>query len=89
MFASIIALFATAIAHAGVKVTGLDWQAEGTRGRFVVTLSEPATITPEWDVRGGRFAMTLPSADIEKKLQSMVRHMQRIDQPRETEVHQR
>jgi flagellar biogenesis protein FliO len=66
MFASIIALFATAIAHAGVKVTGLDWQAEGARGRFVVTLSEPATITPEWDVKGGRFAMTLPSADIEK-----------------------
>lgn len=66
MFASIIALFATAIAHAGVKVTDLDWQAQGNRGRFVVTLSEPATITPEWDVKGGRFAMTLPSADIEK-----------------------
>ncbi len=66
MFASIIALFATAIAHAGVKVTDLDWQAQGSRGRFVVTLSEPATITPEWDVKGGRFAMTLPSADIEK-----------------------
>jgi flagellar biogenesis protein FliO len=66
MFACIIALFATAIAHAGVKVTGLDWLAEGSRGRFVVTLSEPATVTPEWDVKGGRFAMTLPRADIEK-----------------------
>lgn len=66
MFASIIALLATTIAHAGVKVTALDWQTQGNKGRFVVTLSEPATITPEWDVKGGRFAMTLPSADIEK-----------------------
>ena len=66
MIAAIIALIATTIAHAGVKVTDLSYQADQHRGRFVVTLSSPVTETPDWDVKGGRFAMTLPGADIEK-----------------------
>lgn len=61
-----LALIATAVAHAGVKVTSLDWTENAGRGRFVVTLSAPATEVPEWDVNGGRFAMTLAGAEVEK-----------------------
>ena len=63
---AILALIATAIAHAGVNVTGLDWKAEGNQGRFTVTLSSPMQTTPDWDVNGGRFAVTIPGARIEK-----------------------
>ncbi|MBY0518020.1 MAG: flagellar biosynthetic protein FliO [Bacteriovoracaceae bacterium] len=66
MLATIIALLATVIAHAGVKVTNLEWSTQGEKGKFVVTLSAPATEAPEWDVKGGRFAMNLPAAEIEK-----------------------
>ena len=63
---AILALIATAIAHAGVNVTGLDWKAEGNKGRFTVNLSAPMTSNPDWDVNGGRFAVTIPGAKIEK-----------------------
>lgn len=61
-----LALIATAIAHAGVKVTSLEWTENAGQGRFVVSLSAPATEVPEWDVNGGRFAMTLSGAEVEK-----------------------
>jgi flagellar biogenesis protein FliO len=61
-----LALIATAVAHAGVKVTSLDWTENAGQGRFVVTLSAPASEVPEWDVKGGRFAMTLAGAEVEK-----------------------
>jgi flagellar biogenesis protein FliO len=66
MLSAIIALFATVVAHAGVKVTDLAWKADGAKGRFVVTFKGPATANPDWDVKGGRFAMTLAGVDIEK-----------------------
>ncbi len=65
---AILALIATAIAHAGVNVTGLDWKPEGQQGRFTVTLSSPMTTNPDWDVNGGRFAVTIPGAKIEKNI---------------------
>lgn len=67
ILSGLIALLATAVAHAsGVKVTALDWSATQGQGRFVVTLSDPLTETPDWDVNGGRFAMTIPGATVEK-----------------------
>jgi flagellar biogenesis protein FliO len=68
MLSAILALIATAIAHAGVNVTGLDWKVEGQQGRFTVGLSAPMTSTPDWDVNGGRFAVTIPGAKIEKNI---------------------
>lgn len=47
-------------------MTQLDWKPQGKQGRFIVSLSTPVTTTPEWDVKGGRFAMTLPGAEIEQ-----------------------
>lgn len=67
ILSGLIALLATAVAHAsGVKVTALDWSAAQNQGRFVVTLSSPLAETPDWDVKGGRFAMTIPGATVEK-----------------------
>lgn len=67
ILSGLIALLATAVAYAsGVKVTALDWNATQGQGRFVVTLSAPLTETPDWDVNGGRFAMTIPGATVEK-----------------------
>ena len=65
---AILALIATAIAHAGVNVTALDWKVEGDQGRFTVGLSAPMASTPDWDVNGGRFAVTIPGAKIEKNI---------------------
>lgn len=67
ILSGLIALLATAVAYAGgVKVTALDWSATQNQGRFVVTLSAPLTETPDWDVNGGRFAMTIPGATVDK-----------------------
>lgn len=66
MLSTILALLATVVAHAGVKVTDLNWTTEGHNGRFVVKLSAAMTETPDWDVNGGRFAVTIPGAKLDK-----------------------
>ncbi len=52
-------------AHAGAKVTGLEWTPQGDRGRFVVAV-EGGAEAPEWEVRGNRLAMTIPGATLDK-----------------------
>ena len=61
-----LGLVATFVAHAGVKVTKLDWTPGERQGHFVISLDSALSVTPDWDVNGGRLAITIPNASIEK-----------------------
>ena len=53
---------------AGVKVTGLNWSGDGTRGRFVVATTA-GEVTPDWTVRGNRLSVTIPGATLAQKIE--------------------
>lgn len=59
------------VAHSGVKVTALDWQAKGDRGLFTVK-TDGAASAPEWKVKGNRVFMTIPDAQLGHNIEKYI-----------------